>query len=362
MTFSGIPPEIWNIILADMDAWSLTLLCRASSTFRAEAQRILYHSVDLRKRPMRDVQSWARAITKHAHLAERTHSLALCLPSTLTFDAPHATKIGRALAKCINLKELRVVGEVSATGERQSCIHGWMINDCSFRLTRFENLYFNDQWIVDFWKKQTEIRVLVMNHNLGCFKDPQLLPDLVAVGTSQLSDLPEGRALQRIETYFQRDLLHLAQYKRTLTTLNLLRHWVDRQFSIGDAISAVAELLPGLVHFGIIERRKDSHIPTELVSQATLRRFAKLETLTLYLLNVKFFGVDNTMYVLDAPAGVCALGHAMMIACPTLRRATIGAQADDALTKVLTRSRGGEVHVEAGTAFDFEDVSMFWNP
>jgi hypothetical protein len=105
-----------------------------------------------------------------------------------------------------------------------------------------------------------------------------------------------------------------------------------------------------------------SHIPTELVSQATLRRFVKLETLTLYLLNVKFLGVDNTMYVLDAPAGVCALGHAMMIACPTLRRATIGAQADDALTNVLTRSRGGEVHVEAGTAFDIEDVSMFWNP
>jgi hypothetical protein len=110
---------------------------------------------------------------------------------------------------------------------------------------------------VDFWKKQTEIQVLVVHHNLGCFKDLQLLPDLVAVGTSQLSDLPEGRALQRIETYFQRDLLPLAQYKRTLTTLNLLRHWVDRQFSIGDAISAVAELLPGLVHFGIIERRKD---------------------------------------------------------------------------------------------------------
>ncbi|KAJ7368908.1 hypothetical protein DFH08DRAFT_1071513 [Mycena albidolilacea] len=279
MTFPRIPPEIWTIILADMDAWSLTLLCRASRAFYAQAQCILYHSVDL------------------------PHPFTCTVP--LTFDTSHATKIGRALAKCINLKDLRVVGEVSATGERQSCIHGWMINDCSFRLTTFENLYFNDRWIVDFWKKQTEIQVLVMNHNLGCFKDPQLLPDLIAVGTSQLSNLPEGRALQRIETYFQRELLPLAQYKRTLTTLNLVRDWVDLQFSIGDTISAVAELVSHLVHFGIIERRKDSYIlPTELTSETTLRRFAKLETITLHMLNVECFAVDDAMYDMDAPAGV----------------------------------------------------------
>ncbi|KAJ7859948.1 hypothetical protein B0H14DRAFT_3135015 [Mycena olivaceomarginata] len=349
MTFPRIPPEIWTIILADMDAWNLTLLCRASRAFYAQAQCILYHSVDLLvgPAPSRNTRTSLSAPI-HLHCASRARSHSI-----------HHTprKSGRALAKCINLKDLRVVGEVSATGERQSCIHGWMINDCSFRLTRFENLYFNDRWIVDFWKKQTEIQVLVMNHNLGCFKDPQLLPDLIAVGTSQLSNLPEGRALQRIETYFQRELLPLAQYKRTLTTLNLVRDWVDLQFSIGDAISAVAELVSHLVHFGIIERRKDSYIlPTELTSETTLRRFAKLETITLHMLNVECFAVDDAMYDMDAPAGVYGLGHAMMMACPTLRRAAICAEADDALTSVLTRSRGGEIHAEAGTTFDFETI------
>jgi hypothetical protein len=80
------------------------------------------------------------------------------------------------------------------------------------------------------------------------------------------------------------------------------------------------------------------------------------------MLNVECFAVDDAMYDMDAPAGVYGLGHAMMMACPTLCRAAICAEADDALTSVLTRSRGGEIHAEAGTTFDFETMSMFWKP
>jgi hypothetical protein len=86
MAFSTLPSEICALICDEVDqSRTLTLLCRTSRLFRDQAQYILYHSVDLRDRDMRTVKSWARTVTRHSHLAERVHALALCLPTILTF-------------------------------------------------------------------------------------------------------------------------------------------------------------------------------------------------------------------------------------------------------------------------------------
>jgi hypothetical protein len=207
---------------------------------------------------MRTVKSWARTVTRHSHLAERVHALALRLPATLTFDAQDATKIARALSRCSNLKELRVASQVDTPhlSVERTCIHGWMINEAPFRLTKFENTYFEDSRITAFWKAQTEIRVLSIPCTSSCFEN-QLLPNVIAIRTSHLHDLPAGRPLQRIETTFHRDLAPLMQYAGTLTTLNLRREWRNHELSISDMLVDIANLLPSLAHLGITELRKE---------------------------------------------------------------------------------------------------------
>ncbi|KAF7338031.1 hypothetical protein MVEN_02027100 [Mycena venus] len=372
MAFSSIPPEICAIICSEVqDSRSLAILCRTSRLFYGEAQRLFYHSADLRGRSMRVVKKWARAVTKHAHLAARVHALALQLPDTLKFDVSDATTIGCALAKCLNLKELKISGDTTMYGS-SSCIHGWMINDCEFRLTKFDNQYFSDGWITDFWKKQTEIRVLSIPDSTCLRNDTQLLPAVIAVGTKYLQNLPQRRALQRIETTFHRDFSPLLQYKDTLTTLYLRRDWVDHTVDVEHTITAIAAMLPVLLHFGVFESRKLARCPFVVrPPTTTLRRFIKLETFTLQVRNIcRFTGLANHLptpesYDLAVSGDVETLSYAIMKAFPTLWRVAIGAEVvkDQELTCILTKTRAGEIHMEAGTTFDaFGPLSMFWNP
>jgi hypothetical protein len=99
----------------------------------------------------------------------------------------------------------------------------------------------------------------------------------------------------------------------------------------------------------------------------TLGRFPKIETFILRVRNVIYFLSDdlrNSYYDMTVAADVEGLGSAIMAVCPTLWRVAIGAQVawDQELSSVLTKSRGGEIHAEIGTALDFEALSMFWKP
>ncbi|KAJ7633482.1 hypothetical protein DFH06DRAFT_693234 [Mycena polygramma] len=203
----AIPPEVHALICAVVeDPTELVTLCRTSCIFRDQAQRILYHRVDLNGRPMRSVRSWALAVTRHPHLAERVHALALQLPETLKLSPSDGSKIKGALSACVNLKELRVsCAEVYAHGHPDS-IHGRMINDAPFRLIKFANSYFNFDNIADFFDAQSDIRVLSSygSYVYGSIpsSDTQL-PNLIALSVPSLGALPFGRPLQRIETRFQ---------------------------------------------------------------------------------------------------------------------------------------------------------------
>ncbi|KAF7335344.1 F-box domain-containing protein [Mycena sanguinolenta] len=361
---SRFPAEIWVTICSEVhDSASLASLCRISRSCRPEAQRILYHSVDLRDRPMRAIQLWARTMIG-TPLAERVYALALCLPGTLRFDVSHATKIGRALAKCVNLKELRMVSDeelIETAGDAQYGVHGWLINNCSFRLTKFENFHFEDRRIAEFWKNQTELQVL-LTRTCSFLRDPVVLPQLNAIEAADLLDLSERRSLQRVSTRLDdTNLRRLARCTTNLTTLYLSRDSVDRWFSIGDAIATAAGCFPDLIHFAIVEKQDD--VPShEEVSNTTLEQFLKLETLVLQVLNISCFDIDGATHEMNTAAGLYGLGNGFMMACPALRRATIRAEmGGQVLAIMVTRSQGGEIDEGSQTVVDFDTSCMLWN-
>ncbi|KAJ6507380.1 hypothetical protein C8R47DRAFT_1101119 [Mycena vitilis] len=365
-----IPPEVNALICAAVeDPTELVTLCRTSCNFRDQAQRILYHRVDLNGRPMRSVSSWALAVTRHPHLAERVHALALQLPETLKLSPSDGSKIKGALAACVNLKELRVsCAEVYAHGHPDS-IHGWMINDAPFRLTKFANSYFNFNNITDFFDAQSEIRVLSISgsHGYGSIlsSDTQI-PELIALSVPSLNGLPIRRPLQRLETRFQRDYSPLGGYSATLTTLNLVRERVDWHVSLSDTIIIIAGLLPALAHLGVSELIKHTgHQPIiERTPMATLQRFLRLETFVLIVRNISAFRdpISVHVYDMEKEEEVEELGSAIMTACPTLNRVTVGAQVDREFTCTFARTSDGRIWSNRGNEIKPDSLSVFWDP
>ncbi|KAJ7625463.1 hypothetical protein B0H17DRAFT_1340271 [Mycena rosella] len=124
-----VPPEICASICGEVEeppGAIRTLLFRPGTLMQ-----------NLEGRSMPVVKSWCLAVTRQPRLAERVHALALLLPTNL--EPADATKIGGALNRCVNLKELKISGEVYLTGRRPNSLNGWMINACPFRLTKFHN-------------------------------------------------------------------------------------------------------------------------------------------------------------------------------------------------------------------------------
>ncbi|KAF8143348.1 hypothetical protein K438DRAFT_1783849 [Mycena galopus ATCC 62051] len=252
-----VPLEICSIICTQVDDPStLAALCRTSRSFRDEAQRILYHTIDLGGHPIRHVKSWARAITRNAHLAGRVHALSLQLPQARKLaesDSEDVSKIQRALHSCINLKELKFTGVNLEALRRPKHAYVWILDDAPFWLTKFDNSYFATGALKRFWPAQSDIRVLSLPHSIDAptvFADGQL-PNLIALRVPQWPVLPQGRPLQRLETGFTNDFSPLAHYSGTLTTLNLVCEWYYP--GLLGPITNIPTLLPALLHFGIAE-------------------------------------------------------------------------------------------------------------
>ncbi|KAJ7368956.1 hypothetical protein DFH08DRAFT_947840 [Mycena albidolilacea] len=367
MSFSALPPEIYGSICHELNELGSNLapLCTISRNFSREAQRILYHSVDLRGREMCAVMSWAYTITEHTHLAERVHALVLQLPAIKSLDISDNAKIVKALRKWINLEELRGA-------------HGWMISGLPFRLQKFENLAPWEGGVEDdFWKTQTEIRVLSLPYlpNLPSFENQ--LPNVIALGTPTLNVLP-ARPLQRVETAFLANgkFSPLAQYSQTLTTLSVRGASAYGPASIPDTLTSIAASVPALLHLSIIDLQKwpvysgyGTRPPTPILRKG----FRKLQTFVLHVRNVLCFmspdlGSPNSHsdnYDMASAPNLERLGVDILKACPTLLRAAIGSEVarGQEMRCVLTRANGGgAIQAEAVTALEFEALDMFWNP
>ncbi|KAJ7646607.1 hypothetical protein FB45DRAFT_178443, partial [Roridomyces roridus] len=364
-----LPPELCAIICDQVqDSDTLANLCRTSRLFQDRAQRILYHAIDLRKRPRRSVKSWALSVTRNAHLATRVHSLVLAFPETL--DPSDATKIAGALHTCVNLKELELCH--ADLHPRTLPMHVWMIQDCPFRLDIFRNSYFSagPWWMEKFWEAQTEIRALSVLAGTSIPNGTSTMPHLVAVHTPQFYDLPRDKPLQRIHANLDRNLSDLAPYAQSLTILNLQRVWMDEDLPLSSALDTIASTLPLLCHLWLVEKTTtERYLPaSDRVPTPALRRLTKLQTFVFHVRNVDFFvdDVTDTEYFLEVQEDMRELGYDIMATQPTLRRVNLGAEPLDAApssqTCVLTRSPEGTILVEHGTEFDSEAASLFWSP
>ncbi|KAJ7762514.1 hypothetical protein B0H16DRAFT_1529060 [Mycena metata] len=363
-----LPAEIYAIIFAEVEPSALAVLCRTCRHFLDQAQHILFHTIDLEGHGMRATKSWCLAVTRHPHLAQRVAALSLQLPEVAKLDPADGTKIHRALMLCVNLKELKVTFEEILGGNHRSA-GGWFINECPFRLTKFNNLYFEQDWIAPFWRAQSELRVLSAPYcGPLTFSDEQL-PNLVAVKVCDVQYLPAGRPLQRIEAPFPSSLDHyysgLAQYSHSLTTLNLLRESADT--SIWHAVILIARVLPALVNFGITEvKRSERRSIAQSAPANIFQNFCRLETFVLLLINVTRFRDPDSrrIYAMGHEGHLKDFGAAIMEACPTLRQTVLGSevQLDRQLTCTLRRDLHGAICSETGTTFDFDAMSKFWNP
>ncbi|KAJ6567826.1 hypothetical protein B0H10DRAFT_1055181 [Mycena sp. CBHHK59/15] len=365
-----LPPEICATICGEVDRAALGVLCRISPLLRDQAQRMLYHTVDLQDRNMRFLRSWCLAVTRHSHLAERVHALSLQLPSNL--EPSDAQKISRALALCVNLKELTVRHEPDAPTD--DSVQTWILEACTFRLTHFVNSYFNfiDEEL--FIGHQPDLRLLSLPFSSSFSCTDAQLPNLTAIDAplGVVVSLPGARPLERIQIHCQRSeflqgLSLLGRYASTLKTLTLVREGVEWGSSTVDIVEDIAQVLPALLHFGINESEKlHSFFSIEESPIRGLQLFTHIETFAFRLRRgVCFWAPTETTYNVGTHAQLATFGLAILEGCPTLRQVTVGGEpfAGHELRCTVTRVAEREDAVfDDGDAFGLDAMSKFWNP
>ncbi|KAJ7192398.1 hypothetical protein GGX14DRAFT_480061 [Mycena pura] len=397
-TTMNLPPEICAKICEELGQKDRVTLCRTSRLLGDQVQRLIYRTVDLRRCTAQALRSWCLAVTRHSELAERVHVLSLGLPTDLA-SSSDLGKIARALSRCLNVKELSIHPEDSGPfGDRyesaMSSIQGWLITKCPFRLTKFSHSYFKNAFLSEFWTPQSDIRVLAIptcTEKFPCYDDQ--LPNLIALEVGGVGSLPIGRALQRIQLRWSRysaeeldELSALGRYSATLTMLNLVQTRMTEQISTLQILDRVVHGLPGLLHLGITEftelkalrQLKIADRFSEPSPLTALAKFTRLETFVFYTQTItgfEDFTLDH-VYELDDHLNIQRFGLAIMEACPTLRRADVGARIfpdspagasydyhpRQELTCTATRtSISGAVAFNYGTHFDFNAVAKFWD-
>ncbi|KAJ7448360.1 hypothetical protein FB451DRAFT_1289145 [Mycena latifolia] len=366
-----IPPEICCQIAEHCNPGRLGLLCRVSSDFLVEGQRILYRTVDLRNSSMRKIKAWCLAVTRNENLACLVHSLALRLPDVLR--PADAEQLGPALARCTQLKELEILHQLHEPDyvTRGFTIQWWILNQSSFRLTKFRNKYFRMDLFVfgmaQFWDAQCELRVLSIPHagNFPCRDDTQL-PSLVALETSAQA-LPLGpRPLECLKVHITYDIFRLAPLQScasTLTTLTVVLHLPD--ILVTEIVNAVREAVPNILHFNITQMR-GTFPPTSVDSLIPLfTGFQKLESVVLQVREaLRDHATAPSTWQAERLAEWKLFGCALMDTSKTLRRVEIGTNAvlDIERTYIFTRVEpGGDILCMEKDGFEWDVTSDFWS-
>ena len=165
----SIPAELYHTILIHLNLPSLLTVSTVSHTLYFESQRIIYASIDLRKRSYSQIRAWAETIAGDARLARLVCTLVL--PETIrwAYNIPEVTAIRNILASALkaipNLVELTVVPQQGTRRKyplrEYSYLGLRMLEGCSFRLKKFHNggdmLYYPGS-SSQFFIEQTEIR------------------------------------------------------------------------------------------------------------------------------------------------------------------------------------------------------------
>ncbi|EDR13147.1 uncharacterized protein LACBIDRAFT_322616 [Laccaria bicolor S238N-H82] len=186
-----LPPEICSLICTSplLSHSDLLALCHVSRSFRAEAERILYTSINLPTPSRRALNSWCTSLVRRPHLGARIHSLSLTMPSQTSLQADDLTRLTHALHLCINLRDLTILdGEPPFLG---NAVHAWVLEGHTFALQKFTNTYFTTTMLRDFLEGQKSLTTLSHRPSssthlvLGTrFPRRETLPNLTTLNTS----------------------------------------------------------------------------------------------------------------------------------------------------------------------------------
>nr|GAT58391.1 predicted protein [Mycena chlorophos] len=344
---------------------TLARLCRTWRAFLAPSQRLMYCDVDLEAKSLKETRSWALAVSRHTHLAERVQSLSLRLPDVQQLSPTDSAKIGHALLACVNLKKLDFLRATTGVVDWRTSNLDFVLHMCDFQLRSFTTSYFSfgSELLRIFLAKQNELRFLAVLP--GSWIDPLVLealphprpalPNLIGFKGDAFR-IPENRSFQRLELFYTNGLPSLHQYAETLTTLNLISESTKGVFHLSLSSLAVSRMLPLLRHLGLMSATQ----ARELRSVDTLLRVAenlplgRLETIAIVDRHSKVT-TENVLYeaaknMLETHSSLRRVAFGANVA-KTGERMCIVARDDDAT---------GEVETKMVNDLDFESVSMFW--
>jgi hypothetical protein len=232
---SSIPVELClPIFLFADDQKDLCTLCAVSHTVQREAERVLYHTVQLQCEPA--TLLWSRTITETPRLAKLVCSLTLSA-------AVHLDKCNilvAAFGAIINLKKL-VILNLSGEWSSRSHFNPASLKGCTFRLNVYHNR-LDVPWdeYVKFLSEQPDIRKWVAPHfkeDIDEIRSPKVLPRLTD------ATLYDSNILKVISSRTLRCL--------TLRLPPLVAIWNNTEEFLGDIIRAIRPFGQCLTHLNM---------------------------------------------------------------------------------------------------------------
>ncbi|KAK7036053.1 hypothetical protein R3P38DRAFT_2910384 [Favolaschia claudopus] len=382
MALPTLPPEIcleiFSWVLLDGTPASLYPFLRVCRYYQAQAQHLLYHNVDLSGCDLQKVRSWCLGVTRHQHLAHRVRFLSLSLPVTL--EARDNGKIGHALNRCVNLKDLWIEPRIEHAHQSSLAYinhsNEWRLLDKrAFRLRKFTDTYFNMSCSPPFWRDQQDIRLLsiVQSSTFPLNYDVEPLPRLESLAARPQALPHRTRNLQYLQLHLHdnsRDLEHMTRirvHQSTLQTLSVVRIGA-KVISTFDIITQAAHFLPDLTNLYITDSRdtmKNDREEPPIIP--VLEQFTALQSLVLQVCcpNVMRFHRDlavfeeshesnKTMLALDMsrPDDRFAFALELMDHFRSLQRIEIGFQRrlEPATAGTCILTRGKEPGMEISSA------------
>ncbi|KAF7322121.1 hypothetical protein MKEN_00735900 [Mycena kentingensis (nom. inval.)] len=384
----ALPPEVCGIICGLVDTQSLIALATVSRPFRHEAQRAIFHTVDLVSLGADAAREWRLAIRKNPRLSPGVTSVSFWMP-----PLSDAQVMTGALKKCKNIKRLAI------WDTRADSTHTW-IAEGPFRLRVFVNAALQLTPSSPFWKQQKHVRVLSFplpadkytKEKFPCRADQ--LPDLVAVDVVDLRMLPPApRALERIQLnaklgYITKGLrvTELARFAYTLTHLNMTGV-VFKQ--LREILTIFLRAVPRLVHLGMsepIEKWDPYYLPVEgqrtgaeHLPLDTLKSFEHLHSLVLYTFQTREFILprigDDPEHPTSSLADPTSVARMLMDDVPQLRTVTIASSMQNekegwsrmhppertVRTCTMRRMPEGGFYTDTDGQYCFDAVGRFWD-
>lgn len=261
----ALPPEVCGLICqqSSLNRKDLRMLCAVSTSFRVEAERLLYTHVHLRT--LCHIRSWCVSLASRPHLAGRVQLLSLSMPPSVDLAASDYSLLLFALAACANLKDLQFLSD-GRSPEGADASQTLFLEGHPWQLFKFTNSYFNPAILRSFFESQPDMQTLVMRAREHESPKPVYLPrNLTTLDTSAavLRSIANasGLRVKRLQYHMAHargadelpTFVALARLSHSLTTLSIVRHGIDEGMDVAVVAACIAAQLPQLRYFRLMD-------------------------------------------------------------------------------------------------------------